>query len=709
MRLKALVLGSVSAMAATAAPGQEAAPIILDPVVVYGDRTTTDADESTASVAIIGERRLSQPTVPGWTDAFRSIANASTGDWTESGFILRGVNSEGLTPGGLGAPLASFYVDGVQQTVEGTRRGLRGTFDAEQLEVYRGPQSTLTGRAALAGAVYLRTKDPEFARSGAAQLTFGSDNRRQAGLAFGDALGDRLAYRISGEYSEKDSDLNYPSYKMYARYGDYVKDDYWTLRGKLLWLPAQDDRTRVIFSYARSFDGPTQNDIAGPLWSSTAPSLDARRGDIWGSILPDYYRGLGLTTLPVYQDVRETYVNNAGIEVTHDISEVMRLTAMTGWTRSLTERHSINEGTPGEVLTTDGAFTQRLLSQELRLNYDDGRLRWVAGGYVARETQSAFRNQMLTGYTETRNSATITNAALFGEANYEFAPGWRAIAGGRLDRITQDQDAFVRYDGAVTTDSSNDYSDTVFIPKLGLSYEFGAGHSLSLILQQGYRPGGSGIYALDGSQYSYDAEWTRNIELAWRGRFMDDRLRVAANVFHQQWNDQQVELRRDPANYLTSFVTNAGESESYGAEVELAYAATDMLDITASVGLLHTEFKDFTVGFDDFTGLAFPGAPARNVAIGLAWGADSGWFANGLLRWQSSSLSRLEGGVPRPVRLGGHATVDLAGGYAWDGARLTAYATNLFDKEYLVYEYGPGALATLGDRREVGLRLDYRF
>lgn len=705
-RMIAAILGS--AALTTPALAQDDGALQLDTVTIYGDRTTSDIDDSTASVAVVGQEALTRPTVPTWTDAFRQMANVSPGDWTESGFILRGVNSEGLTPGGIGAPLAGFYIDGIQQTVEGTRRGLRGTFDTEQIEVYRGPQSTLTGRAALAGAIYLRTRDPEFARSGAAQLTYGSDNRKQVGLAFGDALGDRLAYRVSGEYSRKDNDLNYPSYAIYDRYGDYIKDDYWTLRGKLLWLPTGAEDTRVILSYARSFDGPTQNDIAGPLWSSTAPGYDARRGDIWGDILPDYYRdNFGLTTLPVYQDVRETYVSNFGIEVTHDLSDLMRLTAQTGWTHSRTQRNSINEGTEGEFLTVSGEFDQRLLSQELRLNYDDGALRWVAGAYAARERQTSFRNQMLLSYDQTRNRAEITNTALFGEVNYEFSPGWRVIAGGRLDHIRQDQTAFASRDGATTSDTSTSFSDTVFIPKLGLQYEIGPTQTVSLVWQEGYRPGGSGIYVLDGSQYSYDAERSRNLELSWRGRFMEDRLRVAANLFHQRWRDQQVELRRDPTDYRTAYVANAGLSESYGAELELAYQVNDMLALTASAGLLHTEFKDFRIGSQDFTGLSFAGAPTRSLSLGAVWGGDTGWFANGNWRVQSSMLSRLESNAP--LRLAGFGTVDVALGYGWENARLTAYATNLFDRDYLVYEYGPDALATLGARREIGLRLDHRF
>ncbi|WP_342365247.1 hypothetical protein [Paracoccus ravus] len=82
---------------------------------------------------------------------------------------------------------------------------------------------------------------------------------------------------------------------------------------------------------------------------------------------------------------------------------------------------------------------------------------------------------------------------------------------------------------------------------------------------------------------------------------------------------------------------------------------------------------------------------------------------NGHFSAQSSTSSRLEPYVPQPVELAGYGLVDLAAGYAWEEARITAYATNLFDKEYFLYEYGPGAMATLGDRREVGIRLDDRF
>lgn len=204
--IRAALLGGVSFLSAAVAHAQDAESdnaIELDPIEIFGDRSASTFIESTSSVAIIPEERLNTPMTQTVADTFRQTVSIADGDLTESGFVIRGINSEGMTPGGAGAPLASIYIDGVQQTAESARRGMRGVFDAEQVEIYRGPQSTLTGRSALAGAIYVRTKDPEFVSSGQAQFTYGENNKTEVGVAYGGAITDNVAYRLSGEKDEK--------------------------------------------------------------------------------------------------------------------------------------------------------------------------------------------------------------------------------------------------------------------------------------------------------------------------------------------------------------------------------------------------------------------------------------------------------------------------------------------------------------------------
>uniref|UniRef100_UPI003B51A0B8 TonB-dependent receptor n=1 Tax=Roseovarius indicus TaxID=540747 RepID=UPI003B51A0B8 len=712
--LFAVLLGGTALISATSALAQDGLGYDLGTLVLYGERSTDDPGRSNASVAVAEAEELDSPTIESWEDSFRRMANVNRGDFNESGFVIRGINSEGLTPGGLGAPLASFYIDGVQQTVEGTRRGFRGTFDVEQVEVYRGPQSTLQGRSALAGAIYLRTVDPTFEKSMKVQLTYGEDNRRQVGIAYGNKLSDNLAFRVSGEWSSKDTDLNYPSYQRFVRWDDYKTDDYYNVRGKLLWLPTGEDTTKVLLSYSHSFESPTDDNIAGINWSSTSPGYGAERGDVWGTIRPDVVAGIPLppafTEFPVFQDVRETTVDNFGVEITHEFSNALTLTAMTGWSRSVTDRHSINEGTPGEFMVTDGEFEQEILSQEIRLNFDNGPLRWVAGAYFSQEEQEAFRNQTILSFDASRNSASITNIAGFGEVSYEFAPGWRGIVGARVDYIDQEQRAFFASNGVVTTNTVNSFDDTVVLPKVGIEYSFSDTQRFALTYQEGYRPGGSGIQSNNGALFTYDAERAKNYELSWRGQFLQDSLTVGANLFFQDWDNQQVEVYATAGDPTSAFVANAGRSESYGAEIEIAYEPTARLEVYGSVGLLETEFKNFTVGGINYSGLPFPGAPESNVAVGFRWGAETGWFANGNVNYMGRSMSRIEQGVARPLTMDDYTTVDVSFGYGFDsGARVTAYATNLLDEEYFLYESSPGGLATLGDRREIGLRLDYTF
>ncbi|HET9397048.1 MAG TPA: TonB-dependent receptor plug domain-containing protein, partial [Nitrospiraceae bacterium] len=143
-----------------AAPAPRRPAVADEPVsevTVTGQKIRRTLLDTQSSVGVVTAEDIETKDLTTFREAFKTMANVMGGDWLDSGFVIRGVNSEGLTSG---APLASLYIDGAAQTKMGTRRGSRGLWDVEQVEVYRGPQSTLSGRAALAGAVYISTRDP---------------------------------------------------------------------------------------------------------------------------------------------------------------------------------------------------------------------------------------------------------------------------------------------------------------------------------------------------------------------------------------------------------------------------------------------------------------------------------------------------------------------------------------------------------------------
>ena len=236
----------------------------LPEITVYGARTTQTLDDVTASVGVVTDDEIERRALRGFRDSFRLLGNVRDADWTDAGFVQRGISSEGLTPGGT--PLASYYVDGIQQTIQGTRRGSRGLWDTEQVEVYRGPQSTLAGRAALAGAIYVKTKDPVF-RFEAAARGMGAEDELStgAGMVNVPLIEEQVALRVAGEYQRSESALDYPTYERFDRFGDFKEDEYLSIRSKLRVQPKALPRTRVLLLYSYAEDAPDVSDIGGPV------------------------------------------------------------------------------------------------------------------------------------------------------------------------------------------------------------------------------------------------------------------------------------------------------------------------------------------------------------------------------------------------------------------------------------------------------------
>ncbi len=678
----------------------------IEEIVVYGQKIPRTLQDTLASVSVIDARTIAELDLRSFGDAFRLSANVMKSDWVDSGFIIRGVNSEGLTPGG--SPLATLYVDGAAQPVQAARRGARGLWDVGQMEIYRGPQSTMSGRASLAGAIYINTKNPTWQPDLALRATVGENDTRELSAAGGGALiDDVLAFRIAADYHTSESDLNYDDYERFDAHDDFVEDEYYQLRTKLLFEPQFLRGGRALLSYAFTHDSPTSDDIAGP---ALGFSYGERRGDLNGAT-------------PFYQENRESDTHSAALDVLVPVSDELSFTWLTTYTETEMDRSSINKGTANETDVTDGVVDESYLSQELRLNYSGEKVRWVAGLYGSVEqSDNAWTRTILAWARDdvSRASSDVKSLALFGELEYALTSQWAVIAGGRLARDEQKNDSFFSRDNPfvpggpdrVTDPQGTDSDSTEFLPKLGLKYALSPTQTVGFTYATGYRSGGSGVNGA-GVAYDYDAEHLDNYELAWRGQFWDGRAQLAANVYYGKWKDQQIEIQDDPLDFTTGRIENAARSTMYGAEVEAKVQLTDALHGFVSIGHSKTEFKSFDDNaIVDFSGLPFPQAPEWNASWGLDYRHGSGLFAGIDARYTDEYLARDYQNLPID-KLGRYTIWNLRTGYRADHWSLTLFADNAFDKEYFVYRDvidGLGDVAaTLGARRLVGATLQWQL
>ena len=133
------------------------------------------------------------------------VPNLSTvpGDSSSAGtprIFLRGVQ-QGASSSLAVPPAVAIYTDDIYHS---TTAGSELDFtDVVRVEVNRGPQSTLSGNASIAGSIKLFTQDPKGDGSGFASLGYGSRNHMEAAGAIDVGLSSTLAVRALGHFDRQ--------------------------------------------------------------------------------------------------------------------------------------------------------------------------------------------------------------------------------------------------------------------------------------------------------------------------------------------------------------------------------------------------------------------------------------------------------------------------------------------------------------------------
>lgn len=694
------LLSFLTAASVLAQPADTESRVADEQIVVVGQKITRTLDDVQSSVFVADETTIEDKELRNFRDSFRLAANVIDSDWVDSGFIIRGVNSEGLTPGG--SPLATLYIDGAAQTVQGARRGTRGLWDANRVEIFRGPQSTLSGRSSLAGAIHVYTNDPGFDWDARARISVGTEEMREVGFAFGGPIvDDLLAFRFTLESQEQENDIRYPGYEQYTAYDDFVTNKYDQARFKLLFTPEGLNGGRVLFTHSRANDSPTLDDIAGP---GLGFEYSEMRGDLNAGT-------------PFFQESRNSNNENTVLEISLPFGDSLTFTSVTSRADTNMHRPSINYGTPGEIFVAWGVENQTFTTQEFRINGDADAMRWVLGAYFAEESAEGNRtnnNFFSGGRLDTqRFSGEVESQAIFGEIEYDLNSTWTVVAGGRLHQEdTADSTYFSRdftdpmLADVVTAPPPYSSDASEFLPKLGAILNLSPARSLSLTYSEGFRSGGAGINGSSGLAYTFAPEYLDNIELAYRDVFAGGRVRLAANVYTGDWTDQQVEVQLDPLDFSSTQVENAAESKISGYELAVDADLTNTITAFASIGRADTKFERFDANaIVDFSGLPFPQAPESTATLGLDYKHDSGVFFGFDVRFVDEYFARDYQNAPIDT-VGDYTVANLRIGYRTDEWSVTLFTDNVTDEEYFVYRDVIGTVdccGTLGARRLVGL------
>jgi len=205
MKIRSVVATLVS-LAALPALAQQKPDNELDEIIVTATRQATNLQDTPIAITAVTADTLEDMGLKSVADLSAVVPNAQFRR-AQGAFgpgvttFIRGLGTGDTSLGGEAA--VAYYIDDVYYPILlGSNFDL---LDIDHIEVLRGPQGTLFGRNALAGAVNIVSKQPSFGEtSGYGQITVGRNDRRELRGGFNLPIGENAALMVSGVTKKRD-------------------------------------------------------------------------------------------------------------------------------------------------------------------------------------------------------------------------------------------------------------------------------------------------------------------------------------------------------------------------------------------------------------------------------------------------------------------------------------------------------------------------
>ena len=715
-----------------------------------GEKSRRPLQETFASVAVLTASDIARQNLTNLYELLDTIPNVAI-DGNQTTFSIRGVDAFNVSGSGEG-PLASVYLDGAAIPRLALASGPLDVFDVAQVEVFRGPQSTIQGRNTLAGAVIINTADPTFGWTGKARLILRKESgETRAGLALGGPIiDDEIAFRVTGEASKTDGFMQNVTL---GRHADRTAS--LALRGKILIQPAIAPRLSVLAGILHdrhergAFYGELDSPFAAVDRVVTSDVQDVRSVDSRiGSVTARYEIGAQSTLISLSNFSRFRFRSLADADRTATPDQLSRIDEPTRTFQQEVRFHFREpwmEGIIGAVYLRERRAYQFSATQSLSLSSlgVPAQLQSIGLPQTAIDEVIALYGGTLPIQNSLSQPQLTQNHAAFTDLTVPLAGRTRLRLGLRYDREGQKRSAtqtvvinralpdprslaaptlgpiVSRLNASLQAlaqggNSGGESTQVVYdawLPMVGVTHDLSKDVAVAGTVRRGYRAGGAGINQQRGESFSFRPEFTTNFELAVRSAWLDRHLTINANLFWTEWKNQQIAVQLTPGSLYDTQIVNAARSRLYGFEMESRARITDALDIYAGIGFTRANFKEFDLhrraAAVSYQGKEFPRAPRWSISGGASFAHPRGPFANLGASYRSAYYQTVANQEARDIP--GRATVNARIG--WKGRFLSASlsASNIFDvqkSEQFFIDTDGRRRGALSEPRVLGLVLE---
>jgi iron complex outermembrane receptor protein len=615
---------------APAAPSRTAAaasvptpPSSLEEVIVTGTKRAENVQSVPNSVFVVTAASMERANIRDFDDLVKispSLTITKTSQPANNSINIRGIGTYAYSIATESS--VAVVVDDIPQAFQA--EAFSSFVDVKQVEVLRGPQNTLFGKAASAGVVNITTESPTATFTGRAEVmhTFDDESRYQATVS--GPIVDSLRFRLSVNHSEYQGNI----YDLST--GTWLNGEQdTTVRGKLVWTPG--DLWKVTLS--PYFTHTPAGCCAGALYF-VSPGVTFAKAKIPVSTVL-----AGITPSPDNHTARlDTAARGdgrdygSGLKIERELGSLSLafissydhydLTDLQDTDGSDFNFQSVAPTAPFGGSANGGYFKITSVTDELRLTSGDtGPFRYVAGLYYSRtgsqryfvrgsNTLGTFNN--LTSLPSTNNitysaytsNAVAKNFAVYGQSTYDILEKLALTTGLRVNREKISYN-FADYGNHVTygAPDCSTVSPTLPVSTCNQSTSVTGRASLQyhvtddIMVFGGYARGYKGLAydltstltirtplasgALKGipvadavaAKQPIPAETVNSYEIGFKSTFFDRRLTWNLTAFDEEFQGFQAQSRDDVTGQ--NVLNSIGRVTSRGVETELAAVIGD--------------------------------------------------------------------------------------------------------------------------------------
>jgi len=556
---------------------------------------------------------------------------------------IRGVGQGDFNP--ALEPGVGMYVDDVYYA--SLTGSIFDLLDLDRVEILRGPQGTLSGKASIGGAVKLYSKKPSNTNGGFIEGTYGSYKRTDV-RASGNfvVIPDKLFVRLAGVSKHRDGYVDRIDFtcanpgpisagiptmaSSSCKMGTEGGKAYTALRASVRYLATEKLEFNLIADATHEKSDATPNTLLVADQTTCAATGSCRRSTTYNNVPYDsrFIPSDPFVTYSSYNDTGsfndgskknpfyatpQSTLKGVGFSGTMDykLADKLALKTITAYRYYKSEFGNDNDASPLVIDQGAGALTHRQFQQEVRLNgtlFDDKVDFTLGGFYFRQKTLYATRQDLMYVapiFDFVGNDPVLAHTkAAFAHAVWHVTDKLNLTGGLRYS----DEDkayTYYRYSPGTTTNHpalgalsgvTGLFNGKRWDYRINANYQWTPEFMTYFETATGYKGGGINPRPFNpGQVLPFNPETLTSYEVGFKSNLFDRRVRLNVSTFYNKYNDIQFGARvcqvTSPIYATTpcAQIQNAGNATVKGAELETELHPIPGLTIDGSLSYL--DFK----------------------------------------------------------------------------------------------------------------------